>query len=223
MVTLALIAIFYFIVTSSLFSVTEFGVTLPRKDFGLTESDIRNCVLEYRGKNVFSVNTSEVTEKVKKCSPFVSSALVTKILPSTLEITVEEIQPVVKFKSLESCYLVEESLAIHSFPIEQCSLTILPEISGDIAVDNIILLNAVISIDRELLSLNEEKPQTYKVSFNSDVYFIEAVYSDYTTLSLPSLPVETYITRLLNARNGLRDRGEPFSQIDLRFDRVIVR
>jgi len=223
LIIISFLIIAYFVFTSSLFAVSKFEITIPSTKSGLSEQVLELCISSYKGKNIFSLNTVHVVESLLSCSPLVAQAKVTKILPATITLVIEEINPVIKFKYLESCYLVDSNVVIRQLGIEACTKNEIPEIVGEITPENIILVSAVTDIDRQLFYLKEERPIKYEILYNSDSYFLKSVYDTYTTLSSPALSVESYITLMINTKNGLRERGETFSEIDLRFDRVIVR
>lgn len=213
----------YLFFTSSLFYVNSIEVTQINNKKYIKESDIFACTKKFLGKNIFSLDINEVKQSVEGCTVLTNNVKVNKILPSSVEITIDEIMPVIKFVHSENCYLVDEKVVIKKIDLDKCSRYTVPELKGITQVDNLFVYGVVVKIIKLSESVKAEVPESFEQTTEGQTTFIIAKYSGYSVLFSPNISPEYYVTQYINIINGLTERQESFSQIDFRFDRVIVR
>lgn len=213
----------YLFLTSSIFYVSDIQVVEIKNKKFILESEIFACTKQFFGANIFSVQVADVVKSVEDCTVLVQNVQANKILPSSLHITLEEIQPTIKFTHVENCYLVDSKLVIKKIALESCARYEVPEILNIEQPDNPFLFTSVVKIIELSKKAGLEEPETYESVTEGSSQFLRAKYEDHSVIFSPDIPADFYVTQYGNTINGLKARGEAFREIDLRFDRVIVR
>lgn len=215
--------LFYLFLNSSIFYVSDISVVEIKNKKFIRESEIFACTKQLLGANIFSVQIDAAVNAVENCTVLVQNVQVNKILPSSLHITLEEIQPTIKFSYVEHCYLVDSKLVIKKIALESCARYDVPEILNIEQPDNPFLFTSVVKIIELSKKAGIEEPSAYESLTEGSSQFLRAKYSDHTVIFSPNIPADYYVTHYGNTISGLKGRGEAFNEIDLRFDRVIVR
>lgn len=213
----------YLFVNSSVFYVNDITIAEIKNKKFIKDSEVFSCTKKFLGKNIFYVQVPEVIDSIQKCTVLVRNVSVNKILPSQIIVSIEEIQPVVKFLFQESCYLVDDRTLIKKIDKENCSNYGVPVVNEVFQADNPFLFNSVVRVIETSKLANQEIPERFDIVFEGETEFIRAHYTDHTVIYSPNIPPDLYVTQYANTLKGLTERGESFKEIDLRFDRVIVR
>lgn len=224
-VIFAIIVVVFLILRSQIFSISK--ITIKNLDIANSSDAIEiihfNCIKKLHGSNIFSTDNDTVSELLYKCDPLIERVLVDKKLPSELIIEIEMVHPTMKIIDEENCYLVSESSRTVKLESNECSIYSVTEINTKYSEDIVFTLNTLNGIIALCKEENEPIPSSFQIIEEKDQKVIKALYPEYKVTFLSNRTPQSYVYIIRTTVKGLNERKERFKEIDIRFDRVIVK
>jgi len=221
-----IIIIFSFIF--GLWSVREFdykGSTL----INVKEVELDRYLSEYIGKNIFSLSLSDVESHLLDSNGYIKEVYIKKILPSKLDIVVNELEPLYLGYSGNRCLIFADTGELISEICEECENECI-ERKGE----GLIYLESESSLDSDgrLIFYNEVNGiQRVLSEFEYEINGIKisnglATVTDmdgHTFVFDITYDFETQLARVYIVCQKINEDVIKFKSLDLRFDRPVMR
>ncbi len=229
----------YFITRLNIFFIEDIEITtLEGTPFEyISESSVEESLIDYIGVRLFSLDTEIVEKKVRSEVPFAKEVYVTKRFPDTLVVRITERDPAIKISQLNNAksnevILDEEGNVLDSclsFP-ETCKQLPLCQIESDPSEFE---LGSNPYLPEVLDALEISEIFTYAGEEYGDVtvskYFVpesEVIVADLggtRAIFSGEKDLVEQAQDFLDTRKGLIENSRPYKEIDLRYDRPVVR
>lgn len=176
---------------------------------------MKTLLASYKDTPLFAVDLTALKTTIETSIPWVHHARVERRLPSTLKITLNEIQPMARWRHKNKDYVVGEEQIIETSDID--AFDFLPQITGENAhkhaSDFLLLLEAEPSISPYVKQADRVSDRRWNIEMTNGLL-----------IKLPAENEEKALARLgkYHAEKNILNRN--ITEIDLRFnDRIIVK
>jgi hypothetical protein len=215
----------------NLFFVQNFEVTSFDEDNlrYIDSEEVEDFLVGYIGKRIFDVDNSSIEKELKENYSYIYEVYVTKRVPNTLQIRIVERKPTLKLKSGDQVYLMD----IDGFILDDCLKS--ESHCGDFPVVEASYYSGQIQIGQkpfitEIDEIIEILDSQSEIGVNVSEVIIPAlgvisVSFDDSTRAVFSVDddINEKIGVYTYTRENLMLKNELFKEIDLRFDRPVVR
>lgn len=215
----------------NLFYVQKFEVeSLGEGDLKyIDQEDVNDLLVDYIGERIFEVDTSAVESVLKNSLSYIDEVYVSKRVPNSLQVRIVERAPTLKLSKGEDIYLIDsDGLVLEDCMVKNSKCGDVPIVkvsyyTSEINVGEqpfITEIDEIIQIIQKQSELGVEITQIL-VPESGVIY---AILDDSTRVIFSAVDdVFDQINLYSYTRENLLLKNEGFKEIDMRFDRPVVR
>lgn len=223
--------IIYLILTLNIFYVQKFEIeSFDREELVyLNEEEISDFLTEYIGTRLFELNVAEVEQKLIDEFSFIKNVYVSKRAPNSISVKIVERVPTLALVKDKIFYLLDdEGMVLGLCDEYEKYCKNIPSVSvlnykGDIEIGSVPFITEIDEVIQ--LAESERKMGLNIIDFlipDSDV--ISITFSDVTRgIFSTGKDINEQIETYMYTRENLLLEDRKFKEIDLRFDRPVIR
>ena len=195
----------------------------------ISESELDSYLSEYLGKNIFVLSLSDAEKKLFNSNGYIKEVYIKKILPSKLNILVEELRPSYLGYSSERCLLFADTGESISEVCNECEQECITNREGDVVYiksnsslesnGRLIFFEQISSIQK-VLSEFEYIMDIVSIS-NGIVEILDT--QGHTFVFDITYDLDTQLARVYIVCQKIDEDMIKFNSLDLRFDRPVMR
>ncbi|MFH1547052.1 MAG: FtsQ-type POTRA domain-containing protein [bacterium] len=228
---LVMAVLFYLAFNLNIFYVQNFEIEAFEKDelAYLDEEEIRDEISEFIGIRLFQLDVSKVEKKLRDNFPFISQVYVSKRAPNSLSIKIIERVPTLKLVKGNAGYLVDDGGVILGECVEYekyCENVPFVGVTYYLGEINVGEKPFITELDEVIILAEHQSDLGLDiVEFLVPTERVISVVFDDSTRGIFSTEkdIENQISLYSYTRENLLLKNEKFKEIDIRFDRPVIR
>lgn len=184
---------------------------------------VKSCIQSQVGKPYWVASGKQLEQALNNCDPMITGYQTRYLLLGEMELILETVSPIIKIETADSCLLIQSSAVSASVSLERCQKYPLPLLDAEMQEINTFVQDYATQLVKHFLSIElQPRKITYKGDQVAPWYAVELT-TNKTVYLLPTSALQEKMILLRSAVQGLNDAEEPYSVIDLRFDRVVYK